>query len=117
MVNINQTRWHKLAVDSTQEISYSRFRNSSQVFIPSSWGTLVYKEDTSSVTIKVPGGSGGNILSLFMKSVVSQIYDGREVTSGYRKQSTKREMFFVRAPFEGTIGVLGLPGLWILGRR
>ena len=66
---------------------------------------LVYKEETSRVTIKVPGGGGGNLLSLFIKSVVSCMYDGREIASGWRKQSTKREMFSVGAQFEDTIGL------------
>ena len=71
----------------------------------------MYKEETSNVTIKVPGGSDGNLLSLFKKSVVSRIYDGSEVASGCKKQSTKREIFSVGAPFEDTIGLPGLPGL------
>ena len=71
----------------------------------------MYKEETSNVIIKVPGGSGGNLLSLFKKSVVPRIYDGSEVANGCKKQSTKREIFSVRAPFEGTIGLPGLPDL------
>ena len=78
---------------------------------------LVYKEVTSSVTNRVPGGSGSNLLSLFKKSVVSRMNDGSEVAQGCRKQSTKREMFSVGAPFEDTIGLPGLPGLWIFGKR
>ena len=52
-----------------------KFRNYSHVCIPSSWGILVYKEVTSSVTNKVPGGSGGNLRSLLKQSVVFRIYD------------------------------------------
>ena len=51
MVNINRTRWHKSAVEGTKRSR--KFRNSSQVLIFSLWGMLVYKEKTSSVTIKV----------------------------------------------------------------
>ena len=40
--------------------------------------------------------------------------DGSELAQGCKKQSTKREMFSVGAPFEDTIGLPGLPGLWIL---
>ena len=65
----------------------------------------MYKERASRVTIKAPGGSGGNLLSLFIKLVVSQMYDASEVMQGCKKQSTKCEMFSVRAPFEDTIGL------------
>ena len=102
MVNINRIRWQRSAVEGTE--SSREFRNSPQVFIPSSWGMLVYKEEMSSVTIKVPGGSGSSLLGLFNKSVVSRIYDGSEIMSGCKKQSTKREIFSVGAPFEDTIG-------------
>ena len=71
----------------------------------------MYKEETSSVTIKVPGGSGSSLLSLFKKSGVSQIYDGNDVTSGCKKQSTKHEIFSIGAPFKNTVGLPGLPGL------
>ena len=43
MVNTNLTRWHKLAVEGTK--SSCSFRNSSQVFIHSSWGMLVQGGD------------------------------------------------------------------------
>ena len=36
----------------------------SQVFIPSLWRMLVYKEETLSVITRLPGGSGGNLMSL-----------------------------------------------------
>ena len=71
----------------------------------------MYKAETSSVAIKVPGGSGSNLLSLFKKSVVSQIYDESEVASGYKKQSTKLKILSVEAPFEDIIGLPRLPGL------
>ena len=71
----------------------------------------MYKEETSNVIIKVPGGSGGSLLTLFKKSVFSRIYDESKVASGCKKQSTKREIFSVGAPFEDTIGLPGLPGL------
>ena len=71
MVSINQIRLQRSAVERT---SCSHiFRNSSHAVAPSSWEMLVYKEETSSVTSKVPGGSGGNLLSLLRKSVVSRI--------------------------------------------
>ena len=54
---------------------------------------LVYKEEASSITIKVSVGSGGNLLSLCRKLVVPRIYDGCEVVSGCRRQSTKCEIF------------------------
>ena len=71
----------------------------------------MYKNDTSSVTIKVPGGSNGNFLSLLIKAVVSPMYDGRAVVKSCRNQSTNREMFFVRALFKATINLPELPGL------
>ena len=77
----------------------------------------MYKDDTSGVPSKVSGGSNGNLLSLLIKSVVPQTYDGREVGNGCKNQSTNREMFYVGALFEDTIGLPGLPGLCILGRR
>ena len=72
---------------------------------------LVYKEEMSSITINIPGGTDGSLLSLFKKSLVSRIYDGSEIASGCNKQSTKHEIFFAGAPFEDTIGLPGLPGL------
>ena len=77
----------------------------------------MYKDDTSSVTSKVPGGSNGNLLSLLIKSVVSRMYDGRKVANSCKNQATNYEMFPVGALFEDTIGLPGLPGLCILGRR
>ena len=74
-------------------------------------GMLVYKEEMSNLTIKVPGGSGGSLLSLLKKSAVSRIYDGSERASGCKKQCTKLKIFSVGAPFEDTIGLPGLPGL------
>ena len=67
-----------------------------------SLGALV--KETWSNIIKVPGGSGGSLLSPFKKSVVSWIIDGSEIVSGCKKQSTKCKIFFVWAPFRGTIG-------------
>ena len=61
MVNIDWIRWHRSAVEGTK--CSRKFRNSSHALIPSLWGMLVYKEVTSSVTSKVPGGSDGNLLS------------------------------------------------------
>ena len=93
MVNINRIRWQSSAVEGTK--SARKFRNSSQVFIHSSLGMLVYKEETSNVTIKVSGGGGGSLLSLFKKSVVSQVtrYDGNKDASGCKKQSTNAIYF------------------------
>ena len=74
----------------------------------------MYKEETSSVTSKVSGGSSGSILSLFNKSVVPRIYDGSEVASGCTKQSTKCEILSVYAPFEDTVGVMDSTGFYRL---
>ena len=115
MISINRIRWHKSAVEGTKWSLM--FRNSSHAVIPSSCGMLVYNDDTSSVTSKVPGGSTSSLLSLLIKSEVSQMYDGSEDANGCKNQSTNREMFSVGALFEDTIGLPGLPGLCILGRR
>ena len=97
MVNNNRIRWHRSTVEGT--LCSREFRNYLHVCIPSSWGILVYKEVTSSVTNRVSGGSGGNLLSLLKKTVVSWMNDGGEVAQGCKKQSTKCEMFFC----QGTI--------------
>ena len=77
----------------------------------------MFRDDTSSVTSKVPCGSNGNLLSLIIKSVVSRTCGGREVVNGCKNQSTNVEVFSVGALFEDTIVLPGLPGLCILGRR
>ena len=80
---------------------------------------MVYREETSSVTSKVPRGTSGtcSILCLFVKSVVFQMQDGREVANGYKNQSTNGEMFSIRALLEDMMGLPGLPGLCIFGKR
>ena len=72
---------------------------------------FVYSKVTSSVTKRVPDGKVGNLLSLLIKSVVSQMYNRGVETQRCKKQSTKHKILSVRAPFEDTIGLPGFPGL------
>ena len=76
----------------------------------------MYREETSRVTRRDPGGNVGNLCNLFMMSVVSQMLDG-SCAHKIAKKSTKFEIFSVAAPLEYTMGLPGLPGLCILGSR
>ena len=91
------------------------FRNSSQAVMPSSCGMFVYSQETLRVTKRQMEGNQGNLRNLFIKSMVSQICDGSCMTLGRRKKSAKREMFYVGAPFEATMGQPGFPGVYIFG--
>ena len=79
---------------------------------------LVYLEETSSVTIKVPGSSGGNLLSLFMESVVSQIYDGRRSLVVAENNPQNAKCFPSGHHSKTQLVYLDYhAGLWILGKR
>ena len=109
---------NSLCPRGTRRVKWSRmFRNSLHAVIPPLWGILVYKNDTSIVTSKVPGGSSGNLVSLVIKSVVSRMCGGREIANSCKNQSANRGKFFVKPLFEDTISLPGLPGLCILGMR
>ena len=92
------------------------FSNSLQASAPSSWGILVYRERTSNVTNRLPGGTLTTDLHFNRNSVVSLIYDGVFATSGLRIKSTDWDIFSVGAPHDETIGLLGIPSLRIMGR-
>ena len=49
--------------------------------------------------------------------VVSRLWVGREVANGCKNQSTNREIFSVGALLDDRIGLPGLPGLCVLGKR
>ena len=87
------------AVEGTR--SSHIFRNTSLLYISSH----MRKYWTSSVTKKVPNGSGRNLLSQHKISVFSWIYDGSEFTKVSKKQFTKREIFSVGALFHDTISL------------
>ena len=72
-------------------------KNSSQAAMPSSWRMLVYSEETSRVTRRLPGGNlhVGNLLNLFIKFVVSWICDGSWVTLGRRKKNPQSVKCFL----------------------
>ena len=114
---INRMKWQRLAVGGTSE-SFE-LRASSHAAIPPSWGMFAYSEEMSRVTRRHPGGNVhvGNPCNLFLKSVVSRMWNGNCVTQGCRKKLTELEMFSVGTPFEDTMGLPGFPGLCILDSR
>ena len=46
-----------------------------------------------------------------------RMYDGSEIRQGYKKQSTKCEMFSIGVTFEDTVGLPGLLDFWIFDKR
>ena len=78
---------------------------------------LECREKTSSMTNRVPRGSTSNLLSLLIKTVVSRMYDGREVANGCKNQSTNLKMFSTGAILDDIMGLSEWTGLWILGTR
>ena len=86
--------------------------------IPSSWGMLEYKEETSAVTRRDPLGSEGTFRSLLMKSLVSLIYEGSDAARGCRKLVAYAEKLSVGESHPEIMGLGGggKVGLWILGR-
>ena len=87
-----------------------------QASMPSLWGILVYKEDTSMVIKKWLSGTS-RVDSWFRKWVVSLTWLGRLVTWGLRMWSTKEEIFSVGPPQAEIMGRPGLLALCIFGRR
>ena len=54
--------------------------------MPSLFGILVYKLETSIVTRKLPGGIFSKLSNLVRKCVVSCTYKGSSLTVGWRKK-------------------------------
>ena len=63
--------------------------------IPSLFGMLVYRDDTSRVTRIAPVGISLSELSLVKKWVVSLMYDGSLGASGFRWWSTNSDILSV----------------------
>ena len=75
--------------------------------LPSSVGMLVYRDVTSSVTNRVPGGILPSVDIFCRKSVVSLMYDFVVLTRGWRKWSTNCDILSVGQPFADRIGLPG----------
>ena len=70
-------------------------RASLHACIPSLFGMLVYRDDTSRVTRIAPVGISLSELSLVKKWVVSLMYDGSLGASGFRWWSTNSDILSV----------------------
>lgn len=86
--------------------------------IPSLCGMLVYRDFTSIVAKIVLGGNGVGILNMVCKKwLVSLMYDGSCVHSCLRYESMNDESLSVGESHPDMIGLPGLFGLCILGKR
>ena len=57
------------------------------------------------------------VLEISMKCLVFMIYEGRDLTIGWRWALMYAETCSVGEKWEAMMGRPGLPGLWILGRK
>ena len=78
-------------------------------------GVLVYSDFTSNVTRYASLGISINASNLFIKSVVSFMYDFSDCTMGCKRKSTYLDIFDEGESMELTTGRPSLFFLWIFG--
>ena len=90
------------------------FRAFSQALMPSLWGMLVYREETSAETRMILSGNGPCLFISsiwFKKWVVSWMKEGICAANGRNIVSRKREIWTVGHEQPDTIGRPGFPVL------